>query len=103
MERWGELRREYFVRGLPSRSWCDGLGCRGTRSGWRVAVRSAAVLLRARPGAPVLVPPASSALGSRAENALLPCAVAELERLQIRLQEVALDGGFDRQASCLRR
>jgi IS5 family transposase len=45
-------------------------------------------------GARGLILPASSAVGSRAENALLPGTVAELERLQIRPQEVALDGGF---------
>jgi IS5 family transposase len=45
-------------------------------------------------GARGLILPASSALGSRAENALLPGTVAELERLGIRPREVALDGGF---------
>jgi IS5 family transposase len=47
-----------------------------------------------KPGARGLILPASSALGSRAENALLPGTVAELERLGISVQEVALDGGF---------
>jgi IS5 family transposase len=47
-----------------------------------------------KPGARGLILPASSAVGSRAENALLPGTVAELERLGIRPQEVALDGGF---------
>jgi IS5 family transposase len=47
-----------------------------------------------KPGARGLILPASSAVGSRAENALLPGTVVELERLGIRPQEVALDGGF---------
>jgi transposase, IS5 family len=47
-----------------------------------------------KPGARGLILPASSAVGSRAENALLPGTVAELDRLGIRPQEVALDGGF---------
>jgi IS5 family transposase len=47
-----------------------------------------------RPGARGLILPASTALGSRAENALLPGTVAELERLRLRPREVALDGGF---------
>ena len=47
-----------------------------------------------KPGARGLILPASSALGGRAENALLPGTVAELERLGISVQEVALDGGF---------
>jgi transposase, IS5 family len=47
-----------------------------------------------KPGARGLILPASSAVGSRAENALLPGTVAELERLGISPREVALDGGF---------
>ncbi len=47
-----------------------------------------------KPGARGLILPASSALGSRAENALLPGTVAELTRLGISPREVALDGGF---------
>jgi hypothetical protein len=45
-------------------------------------------------GARGLILPASSALGSRAENALLPDTVAELASLRISPREVALDGGF---------
>jgi IS5 family transposase len=45
-------------------------------------------------GARGLILPASTALGSRAENALLPGTAAELERLGICPREVALDGGF---------
>ena len=47
-----------------------------------------------KPGARGLILPASSALGSRAENALLPGTVAELCRLGISPREVAVDGGF---------
>jgi IS5 family transposase len=47
-----------------------------------------------KPGARGLILPASSALGSRAENALLPGTVAELKRVGISPREVALDGGF---------
>ena len=47
-----------------------------------------------KPGARGLILPASSALGSRAENALLPDTVAELKRLGISPREVAVDGGF---------
>jgi IS5 family transposase len=47
-----------------------------------------------KPGARGLMLPASTALGSRAENALLPGTVAELERLGISPREVAFDGGF---------
>jgi len=47
-----------------------------------------------KPGARGLILPASTALGSRAENALLPGTVAELERLGISVREIAVDGGF---------
>jgi transposase, IS5 family len=47
-----------------------------------------------KPGARGLILPASSALGSRAENALLPRTVQELGRVGISPREVALDGGF---------
>jgi transposase, IS5 family len=47
-----------------------------------------------KPGARGLILPASSAVGSRAENALLPGTVQELKRLGISPREVALDGGF---------
>jgi transposase, IS5 family len=47
-----------------------------------------------KPGARGLILPASSALGSRAENALLPGTVAELRLLRICPREVAFDGGF---------
>ena len=47
-----------------------------------------------KPGARGLILPAATALGSRAENALLPGTIAELKRLGISPQEFAFDGGF---------
>ncbi len=47
-----------------------------------------------KPGARGLILPASSAVGSRAENALLTDTVTELKRLGVSPREVALDGGF---------
>ena len=46
-------------------------------------------------GARGLILPASSQIGNPAEDTLLPGTVAELERLGIKLREVALDGGFN--------
>jgi transposase, IS5 family len=47
-----------------------------------------------RRGARGLILPAASQIGNPGENTLLPGTVAELARLGIRPQEVALDGGF---------
>jgi transposase, IS5 family len=47
-----------------------------------------------RPGARGLILPAPSQIGSPNESDLLPHTAAELDRLGIRLREVALDGGF---------
>jgi transposase, IS5 family len=46
-------------------------------------------------GARGLILPASTQLGNPAEDTLLPGTVEELQRLEIRVQEVALDGGFN--------
>ena len=46
-------------------------------------------------GARGLILPASTEIGNPAEDTLLPQTVAELERLGIRVQEVAVDGGFN--------
>jgi len=46
-------------------------------------------------GARGLILPASTELGNPAEDTLLPGTVAELERLGIRVREVAVDGGFN--------
>jgi transposase, IS5 family len=45
-------------------------------------------------GARGLIVPASTELGNPAEETLLPGTVAELERLEIKIREVAVDGGF---------
>ncbi|MFL5865442.1 MAG: transposase [Solirubrobacteraceae bacterium] len=47
-----------------------------------------------RRGARGLILPASTTVGNPSENTLLPGTVAELKRLGIKPQEVALDGGF---------
>ena len=46
------------------------------------------------PGARGLILPAPSQIGSPNESDLLPHTAAELDRLGIRLREIALDGGF---------
>jgi transposase, IS5 family len=48
-----------------------------------------------RRGARGLILPASTELGNPAEDTLLPQTIAELQRLGIRVQDVALDGGFN--------
>src|SRR6516162_10015495 len=48
-----------------------------------------------KPGARGLILPASTQLGNPAEDTLLPGTVAELKRLGISVQEVAVDGGFN--------
>jgi IS5 family transposase len=45
-------------------------------------------------GARGLIVPASTELGNPAEETLLPGTVAELQRLEIKIREVAVDGGF---------
>jgi IS5 family transposase len=46
-------------------------------------------------GARGLILPASTEIGNPAEDTLLPGTIAELQRLGITVQEVALDGGFN--------
>ena len=46
-------------------------------------------------GARGLILPASTQIGNPGEDTLLPSTVEELDRLGIRVQEVALDGGFN--------
>ncbi len=46
-------------------------------------------------GARGLILPASTEIGNPAEDTLLPQTVAELKRLGIKVQEVAVDGGFN--------
>ena len=52
-----------------------------------------------RPGARGFILPPASAEGNPGENELLPKTVAELTALGLRPREVALDGGFQTQAS----
>jgi transposase, IS5 family len=48
-----------------------------------------------KPGARGLILPASTELGNPGEDTLLPRTVAELQRLEISVREVAVDGGFN--------
>jgi transposase, IS5 family len=57
-------------------------------------VQLAEVTENTRRGARGLILPAATAPGNPQENVLLPDTVAELERLNLRPREVALDGGF---------
>ena len=43
----------------------------------------------------LILPAAATEIGNPGEDTLLPATIAELERLGIRVQEVALDGGFN--------
>jgi transposase, IS5 family len=52
-----------------------------------------------RRGARGLILPASTQIGNPAEDTLLPQTVRELDRLAIRVREVALDGGFSTTAT----
>ena len=52
-----------------------------------------------KPGARGFVLPPATAAGNPGENELLPQTVAELERLRLSPREVALDGGFQTQAT----
>jgi transposase, IS5 family len=47
-----------------------------------------------KPGARGFILPPASALGNPSENTLLPDTVAELQKLELSVREVALDGGF---------
>ena len=49
-----------------------------------------------KPGARGFIVPASIKLGSPKEDTLLPGTITELERLELRPREVALDGGFEK-------
>ena len=43
----------------------------------------------------LILPGAATEIGNPGEDTLLPATIAELERLGIRVREVALDGGFN--------
>lgn len=59
----------------------------------------AEVTTSTKPGARGFILPAASAPGNPGENELLPDTVAELQRLGLSPKEVALDGGFQTNAS----
>ena len=75
----------------------SGRSARGSWEAQRVRVRVAVGRgdRHAERGARGLILPASTEIGNPAEDTLLPQTVAELERLGIRVQEVAVDGGFN--------
>ena len=66
----------------------------GKRTEFGFVSQLAEVTENTKPGARGLILPASTELGNPAEETLLPGTVAELERLGIKIREVAVDGGF---------
>ena len=66
----------------------------GKRTEFGFVSQLAEVTEHTKTGARGLILPASTELGNPAEETLLPDTVAELERLGIKIREVALDGGF---------
>ena len=66
----------------------------GKRTEFGFVSQLAEVTEHTKTGARGLILPASTELGNPAEETLLPGTVAELERLGIKIREVALDGGF---------
>ena len=66
----------------------------GKRTEFGFVSQLAEVTEHTKRGARGLILPASTELGNPAEETLLPDTVAELERLGIKIREVAVDGGF---------
>ena len=66
----------------------------GKRTEFGFVSQLAEVTEHTKTGARGLILPASTELGNPAEETLLPGTVAELERLGIKIREVAVDGGF---------
>ena len=66
----------------------------GKRTEFGFVSQLAEVTEHTKRGARGLILPASTELGNPAEETLLPGTVAELERLGIKIREVAVDGGF---------
>ncbi len=66
----------------------------GKRTEFGFVSQLAEVTEHTKTGAHGLILPASTELGNPAEETLLPGTVAELERLGIKIREVAVDGGF---------
>jgi IS5 family transposase len=66
----------------------------GKRTEFGFVSQLAEVTEHTKTGARGLILPASTQLGNPAEETLLPGTVAELGRLEIKIREVAVDGGF---------
>ena len=66
----------------------------GKRTEFGFVSQLAEVTENTKTGARGLILPASTELGNPAEETLLPGTVAELERLGMKIREVAVDGGF---------
>ena len=66
----------------------------GKRTEFGFVSQLAEVTEHTKRGARGLILPASTELGNPAEDTLLPGTVAELDRLGIKIREVAVDGGF---------
>ena len=66
----------------------------GKRTEFGFVSQLAEVTEHTQRGARGLILPASTELGNPAEETLLPGTVAELDRLAIKIREVAVDGGF---------
>jgi IS5 family transposase len=66
----------------------------GKRTEFGFVSQLAEVTEHTKRGARGLILPASTELGNPAEETLLPGTVAELDRLGIKIREVAVDGGF---------
>jgi transposase, IS5 family len=66
----------------------------GKRTEFGFVSQLAEVTENTKRGARGLILPASTEVGNPAEETLLPCTVADLDRLGITLREVAVDGGF---------
>jgi IS5 family transposase len=66
----------------------------GKRTEFGFVSQLAEVTEHTKTGARGLILPASTKLGNPAEETLLPGTVAELDRLGIKIREVAVDGGF---------
>jgi IS5 family transposase len=66
----------------------------GKRTEFGFVSQLAEVTEHTKRGARGLILPASTELGNPAEETLLPGTVAELDRLEIKIREVAVDGGF---------
>lgn len=76
-----------------------GKGKLGKRYEFGYVFQLAELTPNTRRGARGLILPAASQLGSPNESELLPATAAELDRLELKPREVALDGGFPAEAA----